>query len=273
MKTEVLHFVKLDRAMLPLLVTSLFTFQLLTAQEHAAFRGFLWRQSTESVILLQADSAATQDLIGNDFAIDINNGKSVIAIIVQESPVNYFNAKEIGSSKEIHVWVAIQGQRDGEMTPVVGAQHTLETMSWFNVLGATTSSNIIEAFGKAGLSYDRMESLDLNIQENLVNGRIVLNQNTTLAWKSGVKPWSVNLLGVNHDIYNRLPNGDIFCNQVQALVGIKSWRAPGQLEISGDLGLNNILADGKIPALVNAYDPIWIRVNLNVDLAEVVKRK
>lgn len=271
MKTRI--FIDLLRSILTLLITSLFTFPLLTAQEDATFRGFLWRQSIESAIMLQADSAATQNLIGKDFAIDIINGKSVIAIIIQESPVNYFNAKPIGSSEEIHVWVAIQGQRDGEMNPVNGAQHTLETMSWFNVLGATNSSNIIEAFGKTGLSYDHMESLDLNILDTIVTGKIILNQNNTLAWKSGIKPWSVSLLGVNHDVYNRRPNGDIFCNQVQALVGVKSWRAPGQLEITGDWSLTNILPVGKSPVLVNAYDPLWIRVNLNVDLADVVKRK
>ncbi len=273
MKTIILIIRYLWQTNLFLVISLLLNLQFANAQENKYSKGFLFRHSIESIIMFQADSTASQRLVGDDFAIDIINDKSVIAILIQDNSVNYLNAKDIGSSKEMHVWVAIQGPRDGEITPVIGAELTLETMSWFNVLGATNSNRIIEAFSNTGLSYHDMDSLDLNILDTGVNGIIVLNEMTTLTWQSGFKPWSVKLLGVNHDVYNKFPNGDIFCNQVQAVVGVKSWRAPGQLEITGDLGLGDVLQSGSSPVLVNAYDPIWIRVNLNVDYPAGIKKE
>ncbi len=228
----------------------------------------LWRQSVEQVILFDTDPEPLQAFIGEDFELAIREEKASLLIVLQDSKTNYLDGEEVGPSQDVHIWVRILGPRDGAKIPVVGAPTTLEAMSWFKLFGGSSHPQVRSMFAASGVSYEPIERLSLLHSGSEIRGELLVDPDNSLSWSAEPKaPWS-ELLGVNHDFYTRNQNGELVCNQVQALLKVRAWGSEGTLEIRGNIVPGNLLPAGTYTVTVNSYDPIWIRASFNVPMPE-----
>lgn len=228
----------------------------------------LWRQSVEQVIILTAEHQSFQELVGDDFDVIITEGQARLLIVLQDSKINFLNGKEVGPSQDVHIWVSIKGPRSGTEIPVIGAQSTLETMSWFKLFGASSHPQVRSAFANSGLLYEPIEDFSLIHSGPEIRGKVVIGPERSFSWNATAKaPWA-ELIGVNHDIYTRDQDGKLVATHVQALLKAVAWGSEGTLEVQGDVVPGGLLPTGTRPVKVNSYDPIWIRASLNVSVPE-----
>jgi hypothetical protein len=240
-----------------------------SAQDEEASQALqLWRQSVEQVIILTADQQAAQELVGNDFDVSLTEGQVRLVIVLQESKSNFLNGKEVGPSQDVHIWVSIKGPRSGTEIPVIGAQSTLKTMSWFKLFGGSSHPQIRSAFAKSSLLYDSIENLSLVHSGTDIRGKVVIDPERSFSWTATAEaPW-VDLIGVNHDVYTRDQAGEVVATHVQALLKAAAWGSEGSLEVQGDILPGGLLPTGIHPVKVNSYNPIWIRASVNVSATE-----
>ena len=229
-----------------------------------------WRQSVEQVIVMDADPAPLQAFVGEDFKVSVKDGKAWLLIVLQDSPTNYFDGEEIGPSQDVHIWVRIEGPREGTTTPVIGAPTTFPTMSWFKLFGGTSHPEIPTKFAASGLSYESIENLSLVHSGSDLRGEVVVDQVRSFSWSAEAKapPAELELIGVNHDFFTRNQAGDPVFSQVQVLVKVLAWTSEGTLDVRGDVIPGGLLPEGTHPVTVNNYDPIWIRVSINVPVPD-----
>jgi hypothetical protein len=230
--------------------------------------GYLWRQSVEQVLVLNVDPEPFQRFVGDVFRVEVTDGKAVVIFVLQDSQTNFMNGDDVGPSKDIHVWVAIEGPRDGETLAVIGAEKTLETMSWFKLFGGSSHPRLRSSFRSAGLLYEPIEHFSMNHGASEIRGRISLDPNTSMTWNAKPGAPSAELVGVNHEFYARDENGKLVCSRVQALLKARAWGSPGTLQVVGGIGPGDLITAGQYRARVNSYDPIWIRVSLNVPMSQ-----
>jgi hypothetical protein len=228
--------------------------------------GYLWRQSVEQVIVLNVDPEPFQRFVGDAFRVEVTEGKAVVIFALQDSQTNFMNGDDVGPSRDIHVWVAVEGPRDGDTLAVTGAEKTLETMSWFTLFGGSSHPRLRSSFRSAGLLYEPIEHFSMNHGAAEIRGRVSFDPETSMTWNAKPGAPSAELVGVNHEFYTRDENGKLVCTQVQALLKARAWGSPGTLQVVGGIGSAELIPAGQYPVRVNSYDPIWIRVSLNVPM-------
>jgi hypothetical protein len=228
----------------------------------------LWRQSVEHVIVLDAAPEPFQAFVGEDFKVVVKEEKTWLLIVLQDSQTNYLDGEDVGPSQDVHIWVKIEGPREGTEIPVIGAPTTFETMSWFKLFGGSSHPQVRSMFATSGLLYEPIEKLSLVHSDREIGGELVVDQDKSFSWRAKPKAPSAELLGVNHDFYTRNQDGRLVCTQVQALVKVRAWASEGALEIRGGIVPGNLLPAGTYPVTVNSYDPIWIRASINVPVPE-----
>jgi len=228
-------------------------------------KSFFWRQCTENVIMLYAEPRTFAEWVGTDFTVKLYDGKAWVMIVMQDCQDNYFDGEDIGPAKEVHMWVSVENPDDNEVIPVFGARKTLNTMSWFYLFNGSTNSKARDYYGKAGILSGPIENLSMSLTSSQLNGQLAISPGMSLAWKAVPKEPVTNKIGVNFNIFSRDSIGNIVKSKVQALLMVKSWFAPGTLEVAGAINPKKFINPGTYQVFINSYNPILIRAMLGVN--------
>jgi len=218
--------------------------------------------------MMAVDHEPYQEFVGDAFDIAVAEGQALLLIVLQDSRVNFLDGKDVGPSKDVHVWVSVVGPRSGTQIPVVGAQRTLETMSWFSLFGGSSHPRVRTAFATAGLRYEPVEDFSLIHSGPEIQGNVVFSPGRSLSWKAKAEAPSIELIGVNHDFYTRGQDGKLIVSHVQALLKASALGSRGMLDVQGDIAPGGLIPAGTNPVMVNSYNPIWVRASLNVSALE-----
>jgi hypothetical protein len=223
---------------------------------------FLTKQCNEDVIQVHLDPRPFQDLVGSDFSVVLEEGKARVQILVQDCSEYWIDGENLGPNQEIHVWLLINGLRD--VRPVVGAKQTRPTMTWLSLFDGSTNPQAREARMAAGSVQVPIESVFLDPPGPERGGRVTFSRNLTYSWDVVSEVPLVRLLGVNHDIYTKDSAGNIFLNQIQALLHVFSTASRGTLEVVGRTDMLPLINIGTYPVLVNTFFPMWTRGTLGI---------
>jgi hypothetical protein len=221
------------------------------------------KQCNEYAIEFQLDPRPFQNLVGPGFSLDLSDGKARVIIVVHDCSVFWLNGTDVGPAQEVRVWVSVHGL--GDVRPVVGAEQTRPTQTWFSVLEGTSNPRVFEVKRAAGISETRVDSTLLEPPGAGRGGRVYMNGSLAFSWHvpSPAVP-SIRLLGLNIDMYRRDSTGNAVLNQIQALMHMSVAPSSGALEVSGLAGVVPSIKPGTYAASVRAFFPMWSRATLGL---------
>ena len=255
---------KINGYLLSLVMTLCISGQVNAQNDQAGARSFFWRQCTENVIMLYVEPKIFEEFVGRDFHIKLYDGKAWVMIVLQDCLNNFFDGEDIGPAKEVHMWVSVENPADNEVLPVFGAGKTLNTMSWFYLYNGSTNPKARTYYGKSGILSEPIENLSLSLTPSQLNGQLVIGPGMNLSWKAVPKEPITNKIGVNFNIFRRDSLGNVVSSKVQALLMVKSWFAPGTLEVVGGTDPRKFIGAGTYQVFINAYKPILVRAMLGI---------
>lgn len=93
-------------------------------------------------------------------------------------------------------------------------------------------------------------------------GRVSIGADVRFLWNVPTAEPSGLLMGVNHDIYVRTPDGTHVSKRIQALGKLVATPTGGMLELEGTGMLGGVVGAGQYPVLVYTLFPLWARGNL-----------
>ena len=131
------------------------------------------KQCNEYAIELQLDSRPFQDFVGPSFSLDLVDGKARVIIIVHDCSMFWLDGRDVGPAQEVRVWVSIRGLDD--VRPVIGAEQTSKTATWFSLLEGTSNPRVSEVKVAAGISETRVDSAFLDPPDPGRGGRVYMN--------------------------------------------------------------------------------------------------
>ncbi len=219
---------------------------------------FSARQCDENAIHLLLDPRPIQDVVGPGFTLVLEEGKARVAIIVHDCSQYWIDGRDAGPARDIRVWVAVRGLDD--VRPVVGAEQTPPTRTWFTLLEGSSNPRVREAKAAAGVAEAVVDSVFLAAAGSRQGGRAYLGGNLAFSWHvPSLAPPSVRLLGLNFDVYRRDSAGHVTLNRIQALMHVTADPSPGTLEVVRATGVEPLIGPGTYPVTVRLFFPMWSR--------------
>lgn len=221
------------------------------------------RQCNEYAMELRLDPRPFQDFVGPDFSLALVEGKARVVIVVHDCSQLWIDGQNLGPAQEVRVWVAIHGLDD--VRPVVGAEQTPPTRTWFTLFEGSSNSRVREVKTAAVIAERPVDSVFLDPPGPRHGGRVYLNGNLAFSWivPSPVAP-SARLLGLNHDVYRRDTTGSVVLNRIQALMHMSADSSPGTLEVVCRAGVVPLISPGIYTVLVRMFFPMWSRATLGL---------
>lgn len=252
---------KANRLMMTLTAMGLLG-QSVEAQSHRPLM-YALRQCNEYALELQLDPRPFEEIMGQEFSLSLVGGKARVVIVVHDCSQLWINGEEFGPAQEVRVWVSIHGLED--VRPVVGAEQTLPTRTWFSLFEGSSNTRVRDVKKATVLDEASVDSVFLDSPGIQRGGRVYLEGNLALSWRvpSPAAP-SVRLLGLNHDVYRKDPTGNVALNRIQALMHISAASSQGILEVVGHEGLLPLIAPGTYPVSVRMFFPMWSRATLGL---------
>lgn len=221
---------------------------------------FEWKQCDEDVLGLRIDAAPVQEAVGSDHTLALENGKAVVAIMIQDCPQYWIDGTDLGPNQMVHVLARIEGPDD--VRPVVGAHDTEPTMSWFGLFTGSTNPSDREARMASGTAPERIEFASLDSPGFPRGGRVIVGPDSSISWSIQSAPQAARLMGVNHDIYVKDGDGRTVLKRVQAIGNLVAVPSPGTLNVEGQAGLGGVIGPGRHPTMVYMLFPVWARAIL-----------
>ena len=224
---------------------------------------FLSKTCNEDAIELHLDPGPFQDLVQSEFSLALVEGKARVVIVVQDCPQYWVDGEDLGPTQDIHIWVSILGLED--LRPVVGAERTLPTKTWFTLFLGSSNPRVREAKKAAGTIVAPIDSVFLDLPEPRRGGGFSLGRGLIYSWQvlSPVTPL-IRLVGLNHDVYTRDSAGNIVLNRIQALMHVSAAASPGTLEVVGGTDALSLINPGTYPVSVSTFFPMWSRATLGL---------
>ncbi len=223
---------------------------------------FLSKECNEDAIRLHVAPEPFQRIVGAEFSVALAEGKAQLLLLMQDCSQYWLDGKALGPTSEIHVWVAVAGLDDNR--PVVGAQQTRPTMTWFSVFDGNSRRRVRGARLVAGSVLTPIDGVFLDPPRAERGGRASLARNLTYTWHVVSAPPPASLVGVNHDVYIRDSDGEVVLNRIQALVHVTGAASQGTLTVTGNTGLFPLLGAGTYPVSANTFFPVWVRGTLGI---------
>jgi len=223
-------------------------------------KSFLWKQCGEDAILAYVDSESLADLLPDDHSLALADGKARVLIATQDCPTYWFNGEDIGPTREVHHWVAIEGITD--VRNIAGAESTLPTMTWFALFTGSSNPASREQWTSSGTMSHEIDSLSLEAPSPEGGGRVSISGELEYSWKISRGQPIEKLVGVNHDVYAMSESGDLVYNRIQCLGNVYGWRSLGSLSVSGGTEPSRVIGTGTYPIAVNTFLPLWCRASL-----------
>jgi hypothetical protein len=223
---------------------------------------FLSKQCNEDAIRIHVDPGPFHDVVATPSSLVLEEGKAVILILGQDCAQHWMDGEPMGPTQEMHVWVAIEGVND--VRPVVGAQETRPTMTWFSVFDGNTNGRARKARLASGCVQVPIEAVVIDPPGPTRGGRISVAKGLRYSWRVSSSPATARLVGVNHDVYARDPAGNIVLSRIQALLNTAAAGSHGTLEVVGSTDRLPLIRAGTHPISVNTFFPVWIRATLGI---------
>jgi hypothetical protein len=232
-------------------------------------RNFLYKQCNEDVLGFRVNPGPIQHYIGNEFPLLLDDGKAVVCIIIQDCSQYWVDGQDLGPNKHAHVLVQIEGPRD--IKPVVGAEVTLPTMTWFSLSTGSTNPRDFEARKKSGTSPTPIEDVVLDLSDANRGGRVTFADGLAYSWTvssekshAGLAPMisSARLVGVNQVIYVKSSSGRVVIKRPQALANVAGGPCKGLLNVIGGTDPSRLIGSGTYPILVHTFLPVWVQETL-----------
>ena len=224
---------------------------------------FVSRQCNENALDLRLDPRPFQDFAGPGFSLTLVEGKARVVIVVHDCSQLWIDGKDLGRGQEVRIWVSIRGLDD--VRPVVGAEQTPPTQTWFTLFEGSSNPRVREAKIASGIPETAIDSVVLAPPEPGRSGRVYLHGNLAFTWRvpSPAAP-SARLLGLNHDVYRRDSTGTVMLTQIQALMHVSAAPSAGTLEVVGRAGAVPLISPGTYPVSVRMFYPMWSRATLGL---------
>jgi hypothetical protein len=221
------------------------------------------RQCNENAMELRLDPHPFQEVVGPRFSLAIVDGKALVVIIVHDCSQYWIDGQSLGPAQDLRIWVAIRGLDD--MRPVVGAERTLPTRTWFNLLEGSSNRQVREAKLAAGTPDAVVDSVFLVAPGAEGGGRVYLGGSLAFSWRipSPAVP-SARLVGLNLDVYRRDSAGSVVLNRIQALMHVSTDPSSGTLEVVGGAGTVPFISPGTYPVSARIFFPMWSRATLGL---------
>ncbi len=221
------------------------------------------RQCNEYALELLLDPSPFQDFVGPTFSLALVDGKARVVIVVHDCSLLWIDGQDVGPAQEVRVWVSIRGLDD--VRPVVGAEQTPATRTWFSLLEGSSNSRVREQKIAVGIAETLVDSVFLDPPGPERGGRVYLNGTLAFSWRvpSPIAP-SARLVGLNHDVYRRDSTGSVILNRIQALMHLAADSSPGTLEVMGRAGLVPLISPGIYQVSVRMFFPMWSRATLGL---------
>ncbi len=223
----------------------------------------LSKECNEYALIVRLDPGPFQDFVGSRFSLALEEGKARILVAVQDCSQYRIDGKDLGPTQEVLVWVMIQGA--AEVRPVVGAEQTQPTRSWFALFTGSNNPRVRAAKEGSGIVVHPIDGVHLDPPGPQRGGRASLGGALELSWlvPSPAAP-PVRQLGVNHDVFFRDAAGNVLLNRVQALAHVAAGFSQGTLKVAGKLEALPFISPGTYQVSVRAYFPISVRTTLGL---------
>ncbi len=236
--------------------------QSVDAQSHHQLM-YATRQCNEYALELLLDPRPFQDFVGTDVPLALVEGKARVVIVVHDCSQLWINGQDLGPAQEVRVWVSIRGLDD--VRPVVGAEKTPPTRTWFSLFEGSNNPQVCEVKTAVGIAETPVDSVSLDPPGPQRGGRVYLKGTLAFSWRvtSPAEP-STRLLGLNHDVYRRDSTGSVVLNRIQALMHVAADSSPGTLEVVARAGVLPLISPGTYPVSVRIFYPMWSRATLGI---------
>jgi hypothetical protein len=149
------------------------------AQQESA-KNFVFKQCNQDVLAMRVDPEPLQERVPPDLTLLLDEGKASVSIIVQDCSQFWFDGENLGPNQHNHVWVRVEGPED--VRPVVGAQETWPTFSWFSLFIGSTNPRDREVRRASGSVAEPIEGLSVDPPEWPRGGRVVLGPDMSYSW-------------------------------------------------------------------------------------------
>ncbi len=233
----------------------------MTAQSgESAAKSFLWMQCNQDVLSLDLDPVPLRQYVGSAFSVGVVKGKARVLIVVKACPTYWIDGQDVGPTREVHEWVAIDGPAD--VRPVVGAQRTFPTSTWVALFVGSTNARSRSVWSASGTAAIPIEALHLDAPASRRGGRVTVGAGLSYSWEAESKAPFARLIGVNHDVYSRDDRGKIFFNRIQVLLNVFAWDSPATLKVLGATNPTKLIGSGTYAITVHTFRPMWARVSL-----------
>jgi hypothetical protein len=221
------------------------------------------RQCNEHALELHLDPRSVQKVVGPGFPLVLVDGKARVVIVAHDCSQLWINGENLGPAQEVRVWASIRGPED--VRPVVGAEQTLPTRTWFSLFEGSSNPRVRELKIAAVINEAKVDSVSLDPPGAKVGGRVYLNGSLALSWRvPSSTPTSVRLVGLNHDVYRRDSTGNVALNRIQGLMHVSAATSPGTLDVVGREGIPPLITPGSYPISVRMFFPMWSRATLGL---------
>jgi hypothetical protein len=223
---------------------------------------FLSKQCNEDAVQVLVDPRPFQDFVGSEFPLKLEEGKARVVIVVHDCSQYWMDGEDVGPTQEVQVWVSIRGPED--VRPVVGAEQTLPTMTWFSLFSGSNNPRVRTAKTASGTAQAQIEGVLLDAPGPQRHGRVSLSKGLHYSWEVlDATPLS-RLVGVNNDVYVRDSAGNVVLNRIQVLLHMCAGRSKATLTVVGATNPLPLISPGTYPALVTTFFPMWSRATLGL---------
>jgi hypothetical protein len=221
---------------------------------------FLSKQCNEDAIQVLVDPRPFQDFVGSEFPLKLEEGKARVVIVVHDCSQYWMDGEDVGPTQDVQVWVSIRGSED--MRPVVGAEQTLPTRTWFSLFSGSNNPRVRTAKTASRTAQAEIEGVHLDAPGPQRHGRVTLNKDLHYSWEVLDATPSSRLLGLNHDVYVRDGAGNVVLNHIQALLHVCAGPSKATLTVVGGMNPLPLISPGTYPAMVTTFFPMWSRATL-----------
>ena len=224
---------------------------------------FASRQCNEYAMELRLDPRPFQKFVGSDFSLDLVEGKARVVFVVHDCSQLWIDGQDMGPAQELRVWVSIRGLDD--VRPVVGAEQTPPTRTWFSLFEGSSNPHVRETKIAGRIVESPVDLVLLDPPGPQGGGRVNVNGNVAFSWRvPSLAAPSVRLVGLNHDVYRRDSTGSVVLNRIQAVLHVSRDPSPGTLEVVGHAGVIPLISPGTYPVSVRMFFPMWSRATLGL---------
>jgi hypothetical protein len=221
---------------------------------------FLSKQCNEDAIEVLLDPQPLQDYVGSAFPLKLKDGKARVVIVAHNCSQYWMDGEDVGPTQEVQVWVSIQGSED--LRPVIGAEQTLPTRTWFSLFSGSNNARVRQAKGAAGTEQSPIETVFLEAPGPKRRGRISLSRDLHYSWEVPEAEPVCRLIGMNQDVYVRDATGIVVLNRIQVLLRLSAGPARGILTVVGRPNLVPWINARSYPVSVTTFFPMWSRATL-----------